>query len=116
MKTIPVTFSSSLVGGMIASGVLQELKRSNFTFSNFPEVVVLLEKDQFKIHLSVYGTTTDPVHFDREAVCKEVRRFILGRTISQSTFQVIVTLISELETRVRRHNPNSASIGLFLRA
>jgi len=93
-------FSSCEVGGFVATALLNDLRVNNFTFTNFPEVVVAWDDDNFHITLKVQGASSSTFSFDYKTVIAEVKRFRDKKEVSAQVFDIIQKHVAELEGAV----------------
>ena len=95
-------FSSCEVGGFVATALLHDLRVNNFTFTNFPEVDVVWDDDNFHITLKAHGASSSTFSFDYKTVMAEVKRFRDKKDVSAQVFDVIQKHAAELEGAVSK--------------
>jgi hypothetical protein len=81
--------SSCEVGGFVASALIHDLRVNNFTFTNFPEVDVKRDDEQFYITLKIEGASSPTFSIDYETVKNEVSRFRGKKEVSKEVFEII---------------------------
>jgi hypothetical protein len=99
MKTYlaSLRLSSCEVGGFVASALIHDLRANNFTFTNFPEVDVKWDDEQFYITLKTEGAISSTFSFDYKTVKNEVSRFRGKKEVSKKVFEIIQKYVAELE-------------------
>lgn len=94
-------FSSCEVGGFIASALIHDLRVNNFTFTNFPEVDVKWDDDNFYITLKTEGCSSPTFKLDYKTVKREVKRFRNKQEIGDEAFNIIQSNVAALEGAAR---------------
>jgi hypothetical protein len=98
MYFMNLKFSSCEVGGFVASALIHDLRVNNFTFTNFPEVDVKWDDEQFYITLKTEGAISSTFSFDYKTVKNEVYRFRGKKEVSKKVFEIIQKYAAELES------------------
>lgn len=95
-------FSSCEVGGFVASALIHDLRVNNFMFTNFPEIDVKWDNDNFNITLKVAGESSSTFNINHKTVKNEIVRFRDKKEVSKEVFDVIQKHLAELESKVIR--------------
>lgn len=94
--------NSCEVGGFVASALIHDLSVNNFTFTNFPEVDVKWDDEQFYITLKTEGASSSTFSFNYKTVKNEVSRFRGNKEVSKKVFEIIQKHTAELESATTR--------------
>lgn len=95
-------FRSCEVGGFVATALIHDLRVNNFTFTNFPEVDVQWDDDNFHITLKTHGASSSTFSLDYATAKSEISRFREKKEVSKETFEIIQKYVAELERAVSK--------------
>ena len=95
-------FSSCEVAGVIASGLIHDLRVNNFCFSNFPEIDIDWDDDNFHITFIVNGISGSTFNLDHKTVKTEVMNFRKKKELNKEIFNIIQHHAAELEGLVSK--------------
>lgn len=99
--------SSCEIGGLVAESLLHDLCVNNFTFTNFPEVIIEWDENNFFIKLRAHDYTTEPEPFTYEEVKALLKKFNAKKPFDKSFFNKIQKLAVQLESLVGKSRDNA---------
>ncbi|MCI0917473.1 hypothetical protein JNA64_09885 [Pseudomonas stutzeri] len=92
--------SSCEIGGLVAESLIHDLRVNNFTFTNFPEVIVEWDSENFYIKLQAHGQTTQAESFPYKAMKTLIKDFRNKKERDKVFFTSIQNLAVQLESLI----------------
>jgi hypothetical protein len=92
--------SSCEIGGLVAESLIHDLRVNNFTFTNFPEVIVEWDDENFYIKLQAHGQSTQAESFPYKTMKALIKDFRNQKDRDKEFFTSIQNLAIQLESLI----------------